>query len=358
MVKQNFSSNVLIVLDSYKYVTKENVIRSELEQFCNPSFYYTDYENKLIRFFHGIKGIGNFLSHIAYWTASLFSAIKIFHRMEDHGSKIFINPLVGIFYCFLLALLKKNDDVCIAGFLFVEKQNKLYLSWREKFVNFSYARANKIIVYSSNEVGHYSQRFPLLASKFKFIKYGRDYDIFKENEYLSNEKYVASGGSSNRDFNTLACALDHLEKKKVAVKCKIATRPGADILQCSPSNLEILYDIRLDKFGSFLDKSLFVVIPVKNSGVSGGHMALLEAMSRGKLIIVTDIPGVRDYVDEENVIFYKPEDSIDLAGKIEYVLTNLNDEFLLEKAENAKKLYFEKYHFCALVNRLVKEMVA
>ena len=350
-------AKILIVLDSKKYKEKEDGLRNEIGNLCEPEFYFTDYENRLIKIFHGISGIGNFLSHISYWMLSLVAAISLFAKKRGnlYRSKVFINPIVGIFYCFLLAIFDGRDRVTVAGFLFVDKKSKLYLVLRKAFVRFAYGRASKIIVYSRGEVQVYSKLFPRLAQKFVFVRYGRDYDIFAEREYESCAPYVASGGVSNRDYDTLARALNILEKRRPSMICKIATRPDSCTLSCNPGNLALLHDIRLETFGSFLAKSLFVVLPLKDTPLSAGHMALLESMYRRKIIIVADIPGVRDYVDESTVYFYKAGDSSNLAEVIDYVFENMESEIVQGKAVLAQNVFRSTYRFSSFLKRIVLE---
>lgn len=148
--------------------------------------------------------------------------------------------------------------------------------------------------------------------------------------------------------------MDILDKRQLNLKCKVATRPNTFLLQCHPANLELLYNIRIDAFGSFLENSMFVVIPLKNMPLSAGHMVLLEAMYRGKIIIITDIPAVRDYVDNDMVFFYKADDCNDLADKIEYVYLNKNDKSVQNKTSLAQKAYFSDYCFTQLLKRIVE----
>ncbi len=353
----NNQKRILFVLDSLKYKENENVYKKEFSQEYISDFYYTDYENRLVRFLHGISGIGSFLSLISYWILSLISAGDLFlNKRKQYDSKVFINPIVGVFYCFLLVLFNKNDKVSIAGFLFVPKKNKVYFALRKYFVRFSYKKSSIIIVYSKSEVLFYSECFPTLALKFKFVRYGRDYDLFEKKTFKSETSYIASGGVSNRDYNTLACAMEILKKRQSDPHCKIVTRPGYLSLKCHPSNLEILYNIRIDAFGSFLKNSMFVVIPLKNIIISAGHMSLLEAMFRGKTILVTDIPSIRDYVDDEMVFFYKPDDPSDLADKIEYLSNNLMDKAVIQKSIYAKSVFLSTYCFIPFLKRIVSEV--
>lgn len=348
---------LLLVLDSYKYRQHQEKLKDRIANLCNPYFYYTDYENGLVRFFHGIPRIGNFFSHISYWTISFFAAfhIIIFYRRK-YSQKVFINPIVCFFYCFLDSIFYDKEKIYLMGFLFVPKTNKFYFKLRKRLVNIALKKATHVIVYSRIEVDLYSEWFPKHATKFKFVKYGRDYDIFEENQYESEKEYIASGGVSNRDFNILARALFILIAKYPDLACKIATRLNRFPLKCKPANMEFLYNIRIGTFGSFLEKSIFVIIPLMNNSISAGHMTLLESMYRGKIVLIADIPSVRDYVDEELVFFYKPGDPEDLADKIGYIYQNINNFDFQSKSVQIRKVYQANYNFSSFLERIIKEV--
>ena len=351
-------NRIIIILDSYMYKRKEEQLKKTLEPLCVPALYYTDYENALHRFFQGVKGAGNILSHVSGWISAFYAAAKIFAGREKYDWKLFVNPIVGYFYCLLLSSFgRKNENVIISGFIFEQKRSSLYFSIRKKLVSYAFKSARKLIVYSTIEVRQYSRIFPQLEDKFVFVRYGRDFDIFEKNEFLTNDSYFASGGGSNRNFDTLVEAMEKLEAGNPEIKCKIATRPHDYDIDVKPGNLYIHHDIRVDRFGSFLEKSLFVVIPLRDNDISAGHMSLLESMHKGKVVIITDVPSVRDYVDEEQVFFYKSSDSDDLAAKIEYVFTNLDNDKVREKARAAKSAYDKTYGFGSFIERLVRECV-
>lgn len=343
----------LFVLDSIKYKEHEKKFKNRLINYCEPAFYYTDYENRLIKFFHSVPVIGNFFAHISYWTLSFLTAIRliIFNRGR-YSEKVFINPIVGFFYCFLVSVFKLNENLYLSGFLFTKKSNKFYFELRRKLVAFSFRRVSQIFVYSSHEVKIYAAWFPELAHKFTFVRYGRDYDIFEEKQYDSTGCYIASGGVSNRDYNRLACAMKMLEEKYPDLICKVATRPNGFVMECNPMNMKFLYNIRIESFGSFLGKSVFVVLPLRNSPLSAGHMTLLESMYRGKNILISDIPSVRDYVDEGLVFFYNPDNTQDLADKIEYLFKNKDSMDLKKRSEKLREVYESSFCFGAFIERI------
>lgn len=137
----------------------------------------------------------------------------------------------------------------------------------------------------------------------------------------------------------------------------VATRPECISLEIENSPLKIIYGITLNQFGSFVEGALAFILPLKNISLSAGHMAMMEAMFCGRPIIVTDIPAIRDYVSEQEVFFYKPDDAVDLADKIEFVLENLDKEVVLSKIEAGKKLYESEFSFRALLVRIVSKSI-
>ena len=346
----------LLVLDSFKYKTKKDVINKGIFK-GETDLYYTDYENRIIKKLHGISFAGNFLSHLAYWFISALSALLLVIKCRRrYTHMVFINPIVGFFYCMILPVRPTKCKIYLSGFLFIPKSGKLYFNLRKKLVRHSLKRVTTIFVYSVEEVKVYSDLFPDHKLKLKFIKYGRDFDIFAENEYETGDTYIASGGFSNRDYNVLTSAMSLLEGKYPGLTCKVATRPGSYSIEYQPGNIEFLFNIRIGKFGSFLEKSMFVVLPLSDTPLSAGHMTLLESMSRGKNIIVTDIPSVRDYVNDDLVFFYKAGDARDLADRIEYLYSNNHSPNLIRRSEKLKEVYNRTFDFTSFLERIATEI--
>ena len=60
-------------------------------------------------------------------------------------------------------------------------------------------------------------------------------------------------------------------------------------------------------------------------------LKLFTYMASGKSIIASDLPSLREVLDEKSTYFFKPDDAADLASKIEYALANPK-----ESAEKAR----------------------
>lgn len=97
---------ILIVLDSYEYQVREKEFASLLQDTVQPYFFYSKYDNSLTDKFAKTKYIGDFMLHISYWILSFLYACKLIgSRYNRFDTVVFVNPIVGIFYCMLCRFL-------------------------------------------------------------------------------------------------------------------------------------------------------------------------------------------------------------------------------------------------------------
>lgn len=345
-------NKTLIVLDSFEYKNKERELKAVINNLCVPVFVYTKYENKITEHFQRMKYIGGFLTHISYWLLSLLYSFSLF-KYKNINNIIFINPIVGIFYAGITHILHIKRNITISGFLFEKKKNRFYYALRKGMVKFCYGRVNKIIVYGHKELQSYANEFPSLRDKFHFVQYGKDYTYKNIIDFNYPHKYIASGGRSNRNFKTLCEAFKIFTKKEYKYDCLVATRPECVTQDMEKTNVKFIYGIVLNQFGSFIKKADFFILPLKNIGLSAGHMAMMEAMSLKIPVIVTDIPAIRDYVNDKHVFFYTPDDCESLCNTMTFVANNLDSEIVKNKINAAYNLYIESYSFKALLYRIV-----
>ena len=74
-------------------------------------------------------------------------------------------------------------------------------------------------------------------------------------------------------------------------------------------------------------------------------------------VIVTDIPSIRDYVDDNCVFFYNANDACDLRRKIIFIVGNLDSDIVKNKVKNAWALYNKEYSFQSLLQRIVNTSI-
>ena len=69
-------------------------------------------------------------------------------------------------------------------------------------------------------------------------------------------------------------------------------------------------NLSFDETDVLLRDSTFWVVPLKPVRYASGQSVLLQGMARGKAVVITDGPGVRDYVrDGETAVLVPPNDA-------------------------------------------------
>lgn len=334
---------LILILDKLDYKSKEDLIRREIGN-EDIKVYYTEYEDSLIRMVCKWKYIGELLQHIFYWIKSFNSAFEIY-RKNKSGKIICINPIVGMFLGGLNG--KKKFELIVGGFLFEPKKNKIYYQIRVGLTKHFLKGIKYAIVYAKKEVSFYERIFKV--KKFRFVQYGIDYEAHHPYEGELPTRYIFSGGRSNRDFHTLIKAYEQLGEERPFL-C-IATRPV--VLQGeNTKNIRVLKDVVLETFGNVMEKSEFVVLPLVETDISAGHMVLLEALERNKIVIISDIDAVRDYVSEDEVLFYEPGNASSLKKIMTHTLIHYDK--LCEKYSKNHEFYLRNYTFLKFVKRLVE----
>ena len=334
--------STLIVVDNEKHRKNEAYYKS-LTDGCE--VYYTEYEDGWIRKVRNYKFIGSFLYHVLMWLKSYRYAAQIFK--EEYENVVCLNPLVGIF----LGVKNKNKKLrlTLSGFLFEEKKNKLYYALRKKLVQKMLKNTETVVVYSSQEIRYYAKIFPEFKDKFVFTQFGLDYDHTENYSGKLPDKFIFSGGGSNRDYGTLVSTV---EMNHLTIPCVIATQPWR--VPKHSEKVIVLSDVVVETFGHVMSKSQLLVLSLKDVELSAGHMVMLQALQLGIPILVNDIPAVRDYVDEDIVTFY-PSGNIEILNKsIVDLIENKDSTELQTRLEKGRELYQSEYTSKALMKRLVE----
>lgn len=157
---------------------------------------------------------------------------------------------------------------------------------------------------------------------------------------------VFSGGNSLRDYRALASVAPTLDAPVV-----IATR----LLEPKRErNLRIAVLAQAD-YDRELRSARLVVVPLRTGTTrSAGQQTYLAAMALGKPVVVTDSPGVRDYVrDRETGLIVPPNDPQRLSEAIRWLLDDANSADVEAMVESARKEVAEQYTLEAYLGRVL-----
>ena len=234
---------------------------------------------------------------------SFMFATKIFGFILGKNYHLFI-------YNFYLHSLSKN---CIVQFIlkYLVKSKKITL-----------------IVQSPNEI-KYFQKFSF--NKVEFIPYSTSKDIIGSRKYSEAEKYIFSGGYSNRDYELLFQCI----RINPSINFVVVVSALNQIIEDISPNVKIYKNINKEQFIELIEKSSGVIIPLKEDVGSSGQMVSLLAIKSFKPVIYCDISSINYYFKPyKSGIPYKMGDlnSLNEALKILLGTNNINRDSMVNEA--------------------------
>ncbi len=97
-----------------------------------------------------------------------------------------------------------------------------------------------------------------------------------------------------------------------------------------------------------LDSCKYFILPSKSEGMP---QVLVEAMARGKIVIASDIPAHRDIIQNgKNGFLFKSDDSMDLARRIDYILSLPSGTLARVKKEARRSV--EQFKWSRIIRKL------
>jgi hypothetical protein len=144
----------------------------------------------------------------------------------------------------------------------------------------------------------------------------------------SDGGYVFAGGDSLRDYDTLLRAVDGLD-----VPLRLVTNRTFERL---PPNVET-GPVPYEQYVELLAAARVVVVPMRAVRRSAGLITYLNAMALGKLVIVSDTPAVREYVEDRRTgLVVPPEAPGALRAGIAWALDPANRDEAAAIGERAR----------------------
>lgn len=207
------------------------------------------------------------------------------------------------------------------------------------------ADADKIVCFSRAECDDNARLLRLPRDRFLFLP-----TPWRADEEISqkDDGFLLALGQSNRDYPTLLRAVRGTDLPVTIVAANPTALGG---VEASP-NVTVRYNTGHHETNELIARATLHCIPLHNTAYSSGQTVLLRAMARGKAVVVSNTPGVRDYVrNGETAVIVPPGD----AGALCAALTHLwHDEGARRRiGQNGAKEVREEFGFARFTERLV-----
>jgi hypothetical protein len=175
-------------------------------------------------------------------------------------------------------------------------------SWllRERLLDLVLPRLDAILVLGSNQKQYIERRWRTKAL-IEVVHYHADTHFFAPEEAASEGPILSVGDDEARDFDCLVSAQAGLDLPII-----LKTRRNIAGASRSPNITVVSQRLSAVDFRALYARSRFVVVPLKPAVHASGVNTVVEAMAMGKAVIVSDSPGIRDYVTPNETCLMVP----------------------------------------------------
>ncbi len=218
--------------------------------------------------------------------------------------------------------------------------------------------AAKIFAVSEAVKNDAVKRYNIPPEKIAVIYNGVDALYFrpdylrKNNEKNGEEKKIIIGAlgrlTAQKGFETLIEAATKIKNKDYLIKI---AGIGESENKLKDKIIELNLDKRVNLVGAvnardFLADIDIFVFPSLWEGLG---LAVLEAGSMAKPIIASETGGIKEIINDNNGWLFPAGDATELAGRIDFVITNLKTEGVREKTEKIKKIVDSQFSLDTMI---------
>lgn len=219
---------------------------------------------------------------------------------------------------------------------------------RNRIIDFTLPRIDHLMVLGSNQLeyiaGHHAPCRSAAA-----IGHVIDTDFYRPSPLNPFGAIVSVGDDIGRDFATLAEATGDLDRQVII---KASRHPPT----LSGKNVRVITE-RLSHIALrslYVDASV-VVVPTRHTPNACGVSTILEASASARPLVVTDNPGIRDFiVPGETCLVVPTGDPMALREAISRLL--VEPETCSRLAANARKFALERCSYPVFARRLAAEL--
>jgi hypothetical protein len=182
-------------------------------------------------------------------------------------------------------------------------------------------------VLSTDEVSSFPRVWGVGSERVMFQPFPNTLHGFRDIP-TSDGGYLFAGGNSMRDYSLLESALEGTD---IPLRAATTWKPSREVphWQVGPTSHE--------EFMSLMAGARAVVVPMRECVRSAGQQTYLNAMALGKPVVVTQGPGVSDYVIHGETGIVVPRDAQALRAALLHVMDPSNAGFYARMAQRARE---------------------
>lgn len=157
---------------------------------------------------------------------------------------------------------------------------------------------------------------------------------------VSRQGFVFSGGDSMRDYGLLIEAA-----RTLSVQIRVAAHDPPPVSASEmPANVTFTPLPPDEYFRTMCQASVVVLCLAANSERSAGQNSYLNPIAKGKLVVINDATGVRDYLrNRETALVVPNDDPAALADAVRWTLDPANAEAVQEIADRGRREVTERF---------------
>jgi hypothetical protein len=151
---------------------------------------------------------------------------------------------------------------------------------------------------------------------------------------------VFAGGDSLRDYGSLVDAARGLDGTVTIASSELACGVAVPL----PENVNYVGRIPYTRFTELIRLADAVAVPIMTAERAAGITVYLNAMGLGKLVVVTDAVGVRDYIEDRRTGLIVPlRDAAAMRAALEWAIDPSNRQEADRIAARAREVALERF---------------
>jgi glycosyltransferase involved in cell wall biosynthesis len=286
-------------------------------------------------------------------TASdLRQAILAYRRHSSVSVYVSFSEKIGLPLALLLkAGRQKTPHVLVAHHLTSERKTNLQekAGWLNTFA--------RIVVLSKPQAVYLQEAAKYPESRILLLPDSIDTNFWSPqgNRTSAHEPFVLSVGQERRDYNTLFAAARELPSIPFVIVPGSTWTTQNQRRENLPPNVTLRHDLSYTDLRALYDHAAVVVVPLEaNVSYAAGANGLLEAMSMGKPIILSETPGLKDYLQDSAIVHRIPPASPNALVQAIQKLW----EIPRESRQSVAKVKHSLENYVAALAHLIREVEA